>query len=383
MIRSGCLAVIVCLASLSPLNLSAQSATGTAQGNTAASASSTGSANSSQPSGTVRAGSAQQPNSTQQVGSAAQNAVQTGERPVNDIITMLNAIEPYRPTAQLSGTIRVYGSTAMDNMAHAWADEFKQFHSQVQVEISAAGSGDAFGQLKQNPKALVMLSRPVKPEELQEIKSDTIKEPVAFSVAREALGVFVHASNPIKAITAEQLRAVFTKQIDDTELKWKLLGVTGAMAEQPVRLVARADTSGTQAFLRDFVFGGLEMRTTEVSHGSNSDVLGALAQDPLGIAICGLRANAFSVRSLPLLSRGVAVPSDDTAVLNGQYPLTRSLTLVVDVAQTGDEAKAAQELVHFALCRSGQLSAIRAGFFPAPLPTLKAGLTLLQRDRFR
>lgn len=320
--------------------------------------------------------------STSATGAQAQRKDQPA-RPLQDIMAMLSVIDPYRPTSALGGKVRVYGSTAMDNMAHAWYDEFKQFHPEVTVEISAAGSGDAFAQLKQDPKSLVMLSRPVKPEELQQIKSETVKQPVAFVVAREALGVFVHATNPAKSISGEQLRAIFTKQTADADLKWKLLDVTGPLAEQPIHLVARSETSGTQSFLRDFVFGGMEMRTTPTSLGSNSEVLGALADDPLGITICGLRANAFSVRSLPLVSRGTVVPSDDTAVLGGNYPLTRSLTLVVDLSQTEPEALSAQELVHFALCRSGQLAAIRAGFFPAELPTLKAGLNLLQRDQLR
>ena len=377
MIRSGCLAVAlgVCLAL--PAGLSAQSTgTGTTK-STAASQANAGAANRQ-----VGAGQASSAQSAVPQPSAAATA-RMGEQPVQNIMAMLSAIDPYRPSGEQKGTVHVYGSTAMDNMAHAWADEFKQFHPQVNVEISAAGSGDAFKQLKENPQALVMLSRPVKPEELEQIKSESIKEPVAFSVAREALGVFVHDTNPIKSITGEQLRAVFTKETPAEQLKWKLLGVSGPMAEKPIHLVARSETSGTQSFLRDFVFGGMEMRTTETSHGSNSDVLGALGQDPLAITICGLRANAFSVRTVPLLSRGVAIPSDDAAVLNGQYPLTRSLTLVLDLSQTQAEAKAAQEMVHFALCRSGQLAAIRAGFFPAALPTLKAGLTLLQRDQFR
>ena len=277
----------------------------------------------------------------------------------------------------------MFGSTAMDNMAHAWAEGFRQFHPEVTVEISAAGSGDAFAQLKQNPQSLVMLSRPVKKQELDQVKSATITNPVAFIVAREALGVFVHASNPVASISGEQLRAVFTKQLPDADLKWKVLGVTGAMAEQPIRIVSRSETSGTQAFLREFVFGGMEMRTGEKSHGSNGDVLGALADDPLGITICGLRANGHGVRALPLVSRGMVAASDDAAVLSGDYPLTRNLTLVLDLGQTTPTAKAAQELVHFALCRTGQLAAIQAGFFPAELPTLRAGLSLLERDKLR
>ncbi len=310
-------------------------------------------------------------------------ASNNGSMGLQDLVAMLNVIDPYRPTSSLESTIHVFGSTAMDNMAHAWADDFKLFHPKVKVEVSAAGSGDAFGQLKLNPQAVAMLSRPVKPEELKQIKSDTIKRPVAFVVAREALGVFVHSTNPAQSITGDQLRAVFTKETADADLKWKLLGVTGSLADQPIHLVSRAETSGTQSFLREFVFGGMEMRSSPVAHGSNSDVLGALANDPLGITICGLRANGTSVRALPLISQGRVVPSDDAAVLGGQYPLTRNLTVVIDLDQTGTEAKAAQEFVHFALCRTGQLAAIRAGFFPAELPTLRAGLSLLQRDQMR
>lgn len=302
---------------------------------------------------------------------------------VQALMSMLVGIDPYRPAGQLNGKIQVYGSTAMDNMAHAWVEGLKQFHPQVTVEISAAGSGDAFGQLKQNPNALVMLSRPVKPEELEQLKSATITNPVAFVVAREALGVFVHASNPVKSISGEQMRAVFTKQLPDSELKWKILGVTGELAEKPIQIVSRAETSGTQAFLREFVFGGLEMRISPKPHGSNGDVLGALANDPLGITICGLRANGHGVRALPLVSRGTAVPSDDATVLSGHYPLTRDLTLVLDLGQKSPAAIAAQELVHFALCRTGQLAAIQAGFFPAELPNLRAGLSMLERDKLR
>ncbi len=300
------------------------------------------------------------------------------------LVSMLGGIDPYRPAAgELTSKIQVFGSTAMDNMAHAWAEGLKQFHPKVTVEISAAGSGDAFGQLKQNPQALVMLSRPVKKEELDQIKSATITNPVAFIVAREALGVFVHASNPVKAISGNQMRKIFTKELPDTELKWKLLDVTGEMAEQPIRIVSRSETSGTQAFLREFVFGGMEMRSSQQTHGSNGDVLGALASDPLGITICGLRANGHGVRALPLVSGGTTVPSDDAAVLSGHYPLTRNLTLVVDLGQKGPAAIAAQELAHFALCRQGQLSAIQAGFFPAELPNLRAGLSMLEKDKLR
>ncbi|MFO1065790.1 MAG: substrate-binding domain-containing protein [Pirellulales bacterium] len=297
-----------------------------------------------------------------------------------DLMAMLRLIDPYKPDEDLDATVKIYGSTAMDAMAHMWADGFKLFHKDVKVEVSAAGSGDAFDQLRKNPSALVMLSRPVTAEELAKLKSDTIKEPAAFVVGREALGVYVHESNPAKYISGEQLRLIFTTQGKEEDLKWKLLGVTGPAGERPIHLVARSESSGTQQFLRDFVFGGLQMRTASGSHASNADALGALTKDHDAITICGLRASGVSVKVLPLVAGGTIINSDDAAVLSGRYPLTRNLTLVVDLAQNDPAAKAAQELVHFALCQSGQVAAIRAGFYPAELHVLRDGLARLHHD---
>jgi phosphate transport system substrate-binding protein len=302
---------------------------------------------------------------------------------VDDLAAMLRLIDPYRPQEQATGTIRVYGSTAMDSMAHMWADQLKQFHPQVKVEISAAGSGDAFAQLKREPTAVAMLSRPVKAEELEALKAEGVKDPAAFVVGREALGVYVHASNPAQAISGEQLRLIFTTQGQERDLKWKLLGVSGSQGEQPIKLIARSETSGTYTFLRDFIFGGLQMRGSAVALESNNDVLSELAQDPLAITICGLRAGGTGVRPLPLVAGGEVINSDDAAVLSGQYPLTRDVTLVLDLGQTGPAAVAAREFVLFALCQLGQIDAIRAGFYPADISVLRSGMNRLNRGRIQ
>ncbi len=81
-------------------------------------------------------------------------------------------------------------------MAHAWVEEFKQFHPKVTVEILGRWIRRCLRTAQAESQALVMLSRPVKKEELEQLKSATIVNPVAFVVAREALGVFVHASKP-------------------------------------------------------------------------------------------------------------------------------------------------------------------------------------------
>ena len=302
---------------------------------------------------------------------------------VEELTAMLQSIDPYRPNSEAKGVVRVAGSTSMDAMAHGWANCFKQFHTNIEVEISGGGSETTFERLQEDPDSVGMLSRPLKEEELERLRQLGLKKPTAFVVAREALGVFVHSQNPVASISGEQLRAVFTAKEGEESPTWGLLGATDNWADRPIHVVSRTENSGTQRFLEEFVFHSATMRPGVSSHSSNSEVLKAVSADPLAIAICGLRSTGSTVRALQLTAGATVVPSDDHAVLSGQYPLTRPLTLVIDMGQTSENAKASQEFVHYALCQAGQAEAILAGFFPVDLPLLRAGLQKLGATQLR
>ncbi|MCA9132337.1 MAG: substrate-binding domain-containing protein [Planctomycetales bacterium] len=286
---------------------------------------------------------------------------------------MLQSIDPYRPTAAVSGKVEVFGSTMMDALAHGWSQGFAHFHSKAKVEISGTGDAEAMNRLVATPSAIAMFARPVKLEELEALKRQGLKQPVAIVVAREALSVFVHASNPVTSISGEELRAVFTSQGKQDELTWAMLGAPAPWASKPIRVVSRSENSGTQKFLSDFVFDGAELRPGISAHASNAEVLQAMEADPLTIAICGYRSSNKAIKPLQLTTGASVVPSDDHAILSGQYPLTRPLTLVIDVGQSSENAKASQEFVRSALCQAGQTQAILVGFFPVDLPLLRAG----------
>ena len=70
-------------------------------------------------------------------------------------------------------------------------------------------------------------------------------------------------------------------------------------------------------------------------------------------------------------------------MLSGQYPLTRPMTVVIDLGQTDAQAVASQELVRYALCQSGQTQAIMVGLFPVDLPLLRAGMENLNAKTVR
>ncbi len=306
--------------------------------------------------------------------SAQENGASTS---VEELLTMLQTIDPYRPMGEVKGAVKVFGSTSMDAMAHLWVTGFAEFHPLVKSEISAAGSMDAMKQLLETPAGVAMLSRPVTDNELAELKKQGLKNPVAFVVAREALGVFVNAANPVQSISGEQLRAIFTAEKATSDLNWSLLGASGEWSKKGINVVSRTENSGTQKFLQDFVFKDTTLRTGKVAFDSNKEVVNAIAADPLSIAICGLHCGENSAKALQLTAGASVVPSDDHAILSGHYPLTRPMSIIIDLGQTSQEAKSSQELVRYALCNQGQMSAIRAGFYPVDLPLLRAGMQKL------
>ncbi len=307
-----------------------------------------------------------------------------GERPVSQpsqggsaveqLTAMLQAIEPYRPHGEIRQTVKVFGSTSMDGLAHGWIKGFEDFHPQAKVEVTAADYDAATKQLITNPSSIAMYARPVTAQELADMQKAGLKRPMAFEVAREALTVFVNSANPVQSISGEQLGEVFTSSNPPSELTWSAVGAGGQWASKPLHVIARTEESGTQLFLSQFVFRQATMRPATSAHPSNAEVLQAVSADPLSIAICGYRSSGRAVKPLSLALGGSIIACDDLSVLSGRYPLMRPLTLVVDLGQSDDQAKASQEFVRYALSQAGQTQAILVGFFPVDLPLLRAGL---------
>ncbi len=311
------------------------------------------------------------------------NAGSQRQASVSELVAMLQSVDPYHTAESIQGTVHVNGSTSMDAMAHIWSTGFREFHKDAKIEISAHGSKEAFDQLLSNPSSVAMLSHPVTNDDLTELKNKGLKEPMAFVVAREALAVFVHSSNPIQSITPEQLRKVFTVTSGSDHLTWGELGAAGEWADKPITVLSRTEESGTQVYLREFVFIGSKLREPKAAFPSNAEAVAEISKDPTAIAICGMKTPGTKVKTLALMAGSATIPSDDHAVLTSQYPLTRPMTLVIDMGQKDANAKAAKEFVHYALCQSGQAAALCATYYPVDLPLLRASLNKLQGSQLR
>ncbi len=235
-----------------------------------------------------------QPATTDSVGKTEPQVTQQPgktEPCVDEIRCLLDSIDPYLPEGEVSGEIDMFGSTSMDVLAHSWTRGFKKFHPGTEVVISAEGSETVIDRLAKNPSSIGMLSRPVTEEDLTRLKEVGLKNPVAVQVAREALGVFVHQSNPLDAISYPQLVTLFCSEDPNEEVTWKAVGVTGELADKPVHVIGRNENSGTRKFISKYLFHQDQLRSYKQTMETNAEVVKALSEDPQAIVIADFKTN--------------------------------------------------------------------------------------------
>ncbi|MEM8670002.1 MAG: substrate-binding domain-containing protein [Planctomycetota bacterium] len=292
---------------------------------------------------------------------------------VQGLGALLQSIHPYIPSEEVTSEIDVFGSTSMDRLAHGWAMGFRKFHPKATVTISAEGSETAFDRIANSPNSIAMLSRPATEKDLVRLKEKGMKQPAVVFVAREPLGVFVHPSNPLRAIDYETLSILFCQSTEsDGPITWGTLGLDGDYQSKPVKTIGRGTNSGTFTFLKNNLFRGREMRELTVTANSNFEVVSSVAKDPQAVAVSGLRRGGHKARTVPLTANGSLIPSDDRSLLSGRYPMMRSFCLVFDLGQEGKTATANREFVRYAITQAGQNEAVLAGFLPYDPESLRA-----------
>jgi phosphate transport system substrate-binding protein len=80
----------------------------------------------------------------------------------------------------------------------------------VGVQITGGGSGTGIAALVNGATNICQSSRPMKDKEKAQIKAKHGKDPVEFAVAMDGIAVFVHEANPIREISLDQLKRVYT-----------------------------------------------------------------------------------------------------------------------------------------------------------------------------
>ncbi len=171
---------------------------------------------------------------------------------------------------------------------------------------------------------------------------------VRFLVAQDALSIFVNTANPVRDLSREQLRSLFSGAITD----WSEVGGSPGT----VQVVVRPPSSGTHRFFRDHVLAGGPYATSAAAVPTTRGVLAAVAADPGSI---GYGGQAYRLDGVVQCAVDGFEPSPEN-VGRDHYPLTRYLVFYTTQPPTGT----VRDFIDWCLSEEGQRVVADVGYVP-------------------
>jgi len=243
--------------------------------------------------------------------------------------------------APREATIRVSGAWALYPAMVRWAEVYQQAHPGVRIDVAAGGAGKGMTDCLAGMVELGMVSRDLRPEELQ-------KGIVPLPVAKDAVFAVVNADNPA---LPQLLRRGLSRQMaaelwtGGHPLTWDRLAPGG---KGEVRVFTRSDACGAAETWAQYL-GGRQEDLKGVGLYGDPGLAQAVCRDPQGIgfnnlnfafdARTGLPVKGLAVLPLDANGNGTVDPAEDlstrakalAAIRSGAYPAppARDLYLVV------------------------------------------------------
>jgi phosphate transport system substrate-binding protein len=245
------------------------------------------------------------------------------------------------PSRKRAQKLHIAGSTTMAPLLWEIAGKYHLQHPEIAVDVELGGSARGLEDVRNGHAHIAMLSRALAPSE---------RDLYGIPIARDGVGVVVHANNPLRELSVEQLQGIFTGRVRE----WQDVGGGRAAV---YALGGIQDGASSSLFAR-FLKQGLEGFRLDAAVDSNLERLAVVAASENAIAYVsvGSAERAISqgvpVRLLPI--EGFAASSAN--IRNGSYPICRALTLASREAPTGVARS------FFAFCLSAQVNSILSSF---------------------
>ena len=229
-------------------------------------------------------------------------------------------------------TITVSGSTSVGPLMEKIAEKYEEENSDVSIEINQTGSSAGIKDAMDGISDIGLSSRDLKGEEASKVQSTVL--------AYDGVAVITNISNPIKELTIEQIRDIFTGKITN----WNQIGGN----DLPIVVVSRETGSGTRTAFEEGVGYSEEelVKTATISKGNgdvkttvstNENAIGFVSFEYLDDAISAININGIKPTAENVKAGSYVLSRPFLAVTNKQY-VTEDAKNLIDYI-TGKEGQ--------------------------------------------
>ncbi len=250
--------------------------------------------------------------------------------------------------ATATETIVIKGSDTLGaKMVPQLAESFKAKMAaqgvDVAFEIAAEGSSTGVASVIDGTAEIGMSSRDPKEKEVANAKSKGVNMRTV-TVAKDGIAIIVNESNPLEAISIDEIELIFSGDVTD----WS--GITAQTGE--ISAYTRNTSSGTYAVFQKLGMNSRDYGPDTQKMAGNEQIAAEVAKNPNGIGYVGLAyIDTPGVKVLPV--NGAA---PDAA----NYPLARPLYYLINKSQ--ELSPLANDFIGFSMSPEGQAIVNRVHF---------------------
>ena len=215
--------------------------------------------------------------------------------------------------------IPIIGYNDMREMLEALDRLFEQEHPGVRFALTLKGTRTAPPALASGRSLLAPMGAAFTPDQLAAYRRQVGSDPIALRIAHDSLEpqarsgplvILVPAANPLRQLTLPELQRIFAA--GSGEMRWRQLGATGKLADQPVHPYGLAAATPLGLFMRKHALAGRPFGKRFVGLRESIEVVRAVGDDPLGIGFAAINSATPAVRMVPLSRREGLRPSTAT-----------------------------------------------------------------------
>lgn len=293
-------------------------------------------------------------------------------------------IAAYKKVSGISGNLSSIGSDTMNNLMTLWAEGFKKYYPNVNLQVEGKGSSTAPPALIEGTAQFGPMSRDMKAEEIDAFEKKYGFKPTRLRTCLDALAVYVHKDNPLQSLTLQQVDAVFSKTrkggAAEDITTWGQLALTGDWARKPISLYGRNSASGTYGYFKDHALMKGDFKDTVKEQPGSASVVQGITEDKFGVGYSGAGYKTSGVKALPIAKndKSPAIEGHYENLINNSYPLSRYLNLYVAKEPGKGLDPLRQEFLKFVFSKEGQEIVVKDGYYPLPAAIVMQELKSLE-----
>ena len=238
---------------------------------------------------------------------------------------------------ELSGMIRVDGSSTVFPISEAVAEEFKKANPKVDVSVGISGTGGGFQKFCRGETDISDASRPIRAAEMETCQKAGI-EFIELPVAYDGLAIAVNPKNSwATSITTAELKTLWEPGAQGKIMRWSQ--VRKGWPDREIHLFGAGVDSGTFDYFTEAINGKEKASRGDFASSEDDNVLvNGVGGDELALGFIPLayvEQNKDKLKLVPVddgkaeNGEGAIPPSAETVRKGTYQPLSRPLFIYV------------------------------------------------------